>query len=265
MIRRDALAAWQHVPWLLWAMYGLVLGGYALGVPSLAQDPTYHDFADVRGAWGIPNFGDVVSNAALLLAGLGGLLALRGRGQGPRGGTADPMHALFFGAVTLTAVGSAYYHWAPDSPRLFWDRLPLGLVASAFPAMVLTDRVAVRGSGRVALASWLALGPAAVVYWHIGARTGAGDLRPYFVLQAVAMAGALALLALLPPRHTRGGAYLLAVASYAAAVVFEQADRAVFETLRVLSGHTLKHIAAGLAVAALAWMVAGRRALAPGS
>lgn len=263
MTRREAFAAGPHASWILWTAYGVVLLGVVLSVPPLAQDPTFHDFADVRAAWGIPRFADVVSNAALLLPAIGGLLALRTRRDDSRGATPHPTHALFFAAVTLTAFGSAYYHWAPDSRRLLWDRLPLGLAAGAFPAMVLTDRAAIRGSGRVGLAAWLALGPAVVVYWHIGEMQGAGDLRPYFVLQAVSLLAVPALIALLPARHTRGEGYLLAVGLYVVAVAFEQEDRPVFETLGVLSGHTLKHIAAGLAVAALAWMDRGRRDLAP--
>jgi len=41
-------------------------------VPAIAQDPAYHGFADVRTWLGVSRLGDVVSNVAFLLAGLGG-------------------------------------------------------------------------------------------------------------------------------------------------------------------------------------------------
>ena len=268
MTRREALAAWPHCTWLLWAMYGLGLGGALLAMCPLAQDPAFHAFADTRTLWRIPYFGDVVSNAALLVAGLAGLAALRRRAgeateQGARSAWARAVQTLFFGAVVLTAFGSTYYHWAPDTPRLFWDRLPLGLVASASVALVLTDRASIRGAGRWALVAWLALGPITVVYWRITEAQGAGDLRPYFLMLGVAMAAAPVLLALLPPRHTHGYGYLLAAALYIIATVCEQADRGIYEAIGVVSGHTLKHVAAAAAVAVLAWMFARRASPVP--
>ena len=33
--------------------------------------------------------------------------------------------------MLLTAVGSSYYHLAPDNERLFWDRLPMTIAFSS--------------------------------------------------------------------------------------------------------------------------------------
>ncbi len=42
-------------------------------VPRFGQDPAYHKFADTRVAFGIPYFGDVVTNVAFLIPSLPGL------------------------------------------------------------------------------------------------------------------------------------------------------------------------------------------------
>jgi hypothetical protein len=274
---RHTWAAWLHWPWVLWAAYGAALAAALLALPPLPQDPAYHAFADVRTLWGIPRFGDVASNAALLLPALWGLAVLRRQAAGRAGAAAGltapvrVVYGLFFAAVALTALGSAVYHWAPDSPRLFWDRLPLGLVAACFPALVLADRALLRAArqsagarraARWALGAWLALGPATVLYWRAGEAAGAGDLRPYFLVQGVGVLATLALLATLPRRHTLGWVYGLVVALYTLAFLCEQNDAALFRTLGVVSGHTLKHLSAGAAVAALAWMLARRKAVA---
>ena len=52
-------------------------------------------------------------------------------------------YALFFAGVALTGLGSAYYHWAPDTPRLFWDRLPMTVGFMALLAAIVAERVSV--------------------------------------------------------------------------------------------------------------------------
>lgn len=49
---------------------------------------------------------------------------------------------LFLG-LALTGFGSAYYHLAPDSARLIWDRLPLTLVFMAILAATVVERISV--------------------------------------------------------------------------------------------------------------------------
>jgi uncharacterized membrane protein YidH (DUF202 family) len=95
-------------------------------------------FADIRTCLGIPRAGDVLTNLAILAAGLYGL-ALRPR----MNVTPDERAAadlLILGAF-LTAAGSAYYHWDPRNATLVWDRLPMMLAIPPILALVLADRV----------------------------------------------------------------------------------------------------------------------------
>jgi len=49
---------------LLAALVGLSV---ILGFPRISQDPSYHDFADTQGFWGIPNVMNVLSNFFVLI------------------------------------------------------------------------------------------------------------------------------------------------------------------------------------------------------
>ncbi len=148
--------------------------------------------------------------------------------------------AAVFAGVALTAFGSAYYHLAPNNAALFWDRAPMAVVFMAVFTLVLADRL---GRG----AEWLLLpliflGLGSVVYWR-----HSGDLRLYILVQYFPVLAILLLVALFPPRYP-GTSLLPGVAGwYGAAKIFEVLDRWIFSLGGVVSGHTLKHVAAGLA------------------
>src|SRR5262249_44770216 len=97
----------------------------------------------------------------------------------------------------------------------------------------------------------VAAGIASVLYWYATEKSGAGDLRPYIFLQAAAII-------LVPAWLLTGGAprgdqaaFALAIGLYVLAKLAELADRAVFDALGFMSGHTLKHhlsVAASLVI-----------------
>ena len=45
--------------------------------PAIPQNSDYHNFADQRALWGIPHFGDVLSNLPFVLVGFWGLWVCR--------------------------------------------------------------------------------------------------------------------------------------------------------------------------------------------
>ena len=96
-------------------------------VPAMPQPLSYHAFADCRTIWSVPNFFNVLSNLPFLVGGGLGLCGhLAGRRRVRRRREQLPYLVFFLGAL-LTSFGSAYYHLAPDNPRLVWDRLPMTL------------------------------------------------------------------------------------------------------------------------------------------
>jgi hypothetical protein len=61
------------------------------------------------------------------------------------------------------------------------------------------------------------------------------------------------LLVLYPPRHTGTWHLVVGLAAYAAAKVLVVGDREIFARGQIVSGHTLKHLAAAGGVACLLW------------
>lgn len=242
-----------------------VPGAVLLLVGPIPQPPAYHDFADQRLLLGIPHFWNVVSNGLLLPAGLAGLAAvvtgIRAGAERLGGTGAGALWGLFFAAACFTAVGSVYYHLAPDTPRLFWDRLPLGVAAACLPAALLWERTEPGAAGRLPLACWLALGPFSVVHWHVGEVWGVGDLRLYGLVQFGAMLAVAVLLLACRPRFSGSGYWWGALGCYGLAKICELADGAIFALGGLLSGHSLKHALAALSVGLLGHMLQRRRPL----
>lgn len=229
------------------------LAAVAFLAPPLAQPPGYHDFADRRGCFGLPNCLDVASNLPFVLAGAWGLVALLGARLRPV--FLDPRerlpYALFFLAVVLLGLASAYYHLAPDNARLAWDRAAMALAFMAWLAALLAERIGVK-EGLMLLAPLCAAGLGAVFYWHWSETQGAGDLRPWLLVQLTPMLLVPLLLWRCPPRYSQGRDMLAVVGLYLVALLLDLGDRAVFALSgSIVGGHALKHVVAALA----AWLV----------
>ena len=215
-------------------------------LPPVPQPIEYHDFADQRHLFGIPNFFDVVSNAGFVLVGVAGLfVVLKPRTSFVYNAERWP-YAIFFVGMVLTGLGSGYYHLLPDNERLFWDRLPMTIAFMSLIAAQIVDRVSVR-AGLVLLLPMLLIGAASVVYWLATERAGAGNVVPYGILQAYSVVILLAMAWLYPSRYTRGNDVYWVFAAYVLAKILEALDSEVFEVAYLVSGHTLKHVAAAMA------------------
>ena len=213
-------------------------------LPAMPQPLDYHDFADHREMLGVANFLDVASNLGFLLAGIAGLaVALRPRTCFERASERVP-YLLFFVGMLLTAAGSAYYHLAPDNERLFWDRLPMTIAFMSLIAAQVQDRIGVR-LGQALLIPMLLVGAASVVSWRATERAGAGNVLPYGILQGYSVL-MLLLIAGLPSRYTRGGDLYAVFAAYVLAKILEYLDPEILGLGHVVSGHTLKHLAAAV-------------------
>jgi hypothetical protein len=229
------------------ALFGLMavsLGGL-LVLPPLTQDQSYHQFADQRTIFGIPNFWNVVSNLPFLAVGVAGLRRFRN----------DPATVVFFLGVLLTGVGSSYYHWDPNDDTLFWDRLPMTLSFGAILALVVAERVSVR-AGAILLWPALATGLFSLLLWR-----WTGDLRLYFWVQFFPGLAVVLLFLLCPPKFTGTNYWIIAGVLYALAKIFEFTDHRIYSVGSLLSGHTLKHFAAAAACWAVLRYFQTRRAI----
>ncbi len=160
--------------WLLAA----VLAGVALMPPRITQPLWYHDFADQRACFGLPNCLDTASNTLFVLAGAAGLHFLYS--SSARRTFIDSREALpcvlFFFATMLVGFGSGFYHLAPANDQLMWDRAAVALALMAWFAATLCERVSLTSGLRLPLLTTAGL--SSVVYWGWSEAQGLGDLRP---------------------------------------------------------------------------------------
>jgi hypothetical protein len=164
--------------------------------------------------------------------------------------------------VLLTALGSGYYHLAPDNERLFWDRLPMTIAFMSLIAAQVVDRIDVR-AGLALLVPMLLVGAASVLYWRATERAGAGNVIPYAVLQGYSVVILFLLAWLHPSRYTRGNDIYWVFAGYVIAKLLETFDRQLYELGHLTSGHSLKHVAAGVAALVVGRMLWLRRLQSP--
>lgn len=215
-------------------------------LPAMPQPAAYHEFADRRAMLGVTNFLDVVSNAGFLLAGLAGLAVVARRRTRFVLEAERLPYAVFFAGLLLTAAGSAYYHLVPDNERLFWDRLPMTVAFMSLVAAQIVDRINVK-AGLALLVPMLIVGAASVLYWRATERAGAGNVVPYGVLQAYSVVILLVITLLYRSRYTRGSDIYWVFAAYVAAKLLEWLDGEILALGNLVSGHTLKHLAAAAA------------------
>jgi len=221
----------------------------------IAQDPTYHDFADQRMFFGIPHFSDVVSNLPFIIFGILGVFSLSfNKILCFRDVVERKAYWFFFIGSILVGLGSGYYHWNPDNATLVYDRWPMTLAFMSIFSAVLNERVSLRCAPL--LWFFLPLGCVSVFYWHV-----VGDLRFYYFVQFFPLACIVLMMSLFPSPYTKACYLWWSFASYAFAKVLEILDKPIFAlTDGIVSGHTLKHLFAALSIG-LVWVYLEKRRL----
>jgi len=221
----------------------VALGGIlaAFLLPSLRQPESYHHFADERTWAGIPNCLNVISNAGFLGVGLLGLRFLFGGDHfiDPREKAA---YMVFFLGVVCTCFGSSYYHWAPRNATLAWDRLPMTLAFMSLLAAMIAEHISVTAGARF-LWPLVAAGAASVWWWR-----WTENLWPYMAAQYFSIFLIGWLLSFFPPSYTRGADLLIVTGFYILAKIAEALDAQIYTLTKWISGHTLKHLIAAVAV-----------------
>ncbi|KAE8723720.1 putative S-adenosylmethionine-dependent methyltransferase [Hibiscus syriacus] len=260
-----------------------------IATPAIPQSQEYHNFADQRQFFGIPNTLNVVSNFPFIVIGVIGLvlcyynnyfeLSLQGELWG---------WTCFFIGVAAVGVGSSYYHLDPDDARLVWDRLPMTIAFTSIMAVFIIERIDEQ-KGTVSIIPLLLAGVISIlgddmlefesmmsyenvllgfkceldldnfgVYWSIEAELF-DDLRPYAVIQFVPCIVIPIMAILLPPMYTHSTYWLWAAVFYLLAKIEEAMDKVIYEwTHHIVSGHTLKHLCAAMVPVFLTLMLVKR-------
>ena len=226
------------------SVFGIVVVSF---LDPIAQNPEYHLFEDNRVVLGVPNFWNVISNLPFLIVGLTGMLAIHRSHKVLCIAEIKTAYSLFFLSVSLISLGSVYYHLAPDNGTLVWDRLPMTVAFMALLSIVIAEFISAH-LGRLALWPLIIIGVSSVVYWYITERNGEGDLRLYALVQFLPMLVIPIILLFFKSTFTNISGYWYLLFAYSVAKVCEYFDEAIYGELHFLSGHSLKHLTAALAV-----------------
>jgi hypothetical protein len=223
----------------------LIVVAVFLFVDPYPQPQSYHAFADDRTLFGVANFWNVATNAVFLVPGIAGLLMLRSADHPGILPGLNPAYHILFTGILLTAIGSAWFHLAPNNHTLFWDRLPMTIAFMSLAAIIVGEHVS-ESLGRRLLWPLLAIGAASIFYWDWSESHNAGDLRLYGLVQFLPMLLIPVLLLMYRSVFDRTGFIWIVFLLYALAKVFEQLDGRVYNLGELLSGHSIKHVIAAI-------------------
>ena len=250
----------------------LILGIFSAGivltsivVPPIPQSIEYHQFIDQRTYFGIPNFFNVISNIILLFSGLVGFtFLLRPRELLKNKTFIDPLerwpYLILFLSVIIASLASTYYHLAPDNTRLAWDRLPIAIGVMTLLSIVLIERIGTN-IGFILLPFLILSGIGSVMYWYWSEQYGQGNLNYYIVVQFYSILAIIILAKCFHSRYTRGTDIYVVIILYTLAKFAEIADHEIYSLGQVISGHSIKHLFAGLAVFWIIYMLQKRTPL----
>jgi hypothetical protein len=245
---------WQSI---LLLGVGLVIVIAAALVDPVAQDPLYHVFADQRPMAGIPNFMNVMSNLPFLIVGILGWRIIASNTETVTPTTRLAWFVFFFG-IALTAFGSGYFHLEPNNDSLVWDRIPMTIGFMGLVSIIISEYFS-PPLGKKLLAPLLFIGIGSVVYWAHTESLGAGDLRPYAIVQFLPMLLIPLTIILYRARSDLARYIWWMIGFYVAAKLAEQLDDHLYAVGNAMSGHTLKHLLASLAPASLLYGLMQRR------
>ena len=215
-------------------------------IDPIPQDQAYYAFADTRSILGVPNFWNVLSNLPFLLAGGAGFYYSSSNSRAGISPGLQTAYLVFFAGIFLTGFGSAYFHYAPGNETLVWDRLPMTIGFMGLVTIIVGEHISLPAARRM-LIPLLIIGAGSVVFWAVTESRGVGDLRPYAIVQFLPMLLIPLILLMYRSIYDNVDFLWFVIVLYALSKLFEYFDKAIFDLLwNMVSGHTLKHIAASI-------------------
>ena len=241
----------------LLAVAAAAIAGIWYFQPPIPQDSAYHQFADTMAMYGIANFFNVSSNVLIILIALLGVI---------KSARLNIMHVyidvrrefgVLFTAALLVGFGSVWYHLNPTTESLVWDRLPMAIVFASLLGIVITLYVSAV-AGKLLFWPLLIAGATSVLFWYQSEQAGVGDLRFYALTQY--LSALLVLLILILYRGMGKPTVLLALSltMYVLAKAAEHFDSLAYDYTGIISGHSMKHLFAGLALFML-YLILGKK------
>ena len=227
-------------------------------IDPIPQDQSYYAFADTRTILGVPNFWNVLSNFPFLLVGGAGLYYSSSKNRAGMSPDLRVAYLVFFAGIFLTGFGSAYFHFAPSNETLVWDRLPMTIGFMGLVTIIIGEHISLTAAKRM-LVPLLIIGAGSVVFWALTELRGAGDLRPYAIVQFLPMLLIPLILLMYRSIYDNVDFLWFVIVLYAFSKLFEYFDYATFELGHVISGHSIKHVVASIAPLVFLYGVHKRR------
>lgn len=184
--------------------------------------PSYHNLADTRKLLNVKNGYNVLSNLAVFAPTLYLL-------QKHNLNTKNKILAFHISLIALT---STYYHLYPTNARIVWDMLSIATTHAVVLSYFVEEKIAIT----LYLFSIIS-----VIYWSLY-----NDLRPYILL----LVGIPLYIILQIYNDERVKQYIIPlIISAVFARYVEHNDAKIFKiTNKTISGHTLKHLSAGISL-----------------
>lgn len=229
----------------------------AIAYGSVSQPQDYHDFADDREFLGMPNALDVMSNLAIIYPGLVGLSFVherRNKSQISEDETS--IQITLFSGMILTFAGSVWFHLEPNDSTMLWDRLGMSVVIGSCISLLIHDMWDRSLAAKIHLPIVIA-SIVSVLWWPVF-----DDLRIYFIVKHHPFILFPIFLFYGNLIYDKVSGYYWGLSMFILATLFEFADQQIFEITGIVSGHTLKHLAAGLGLWFLMVMIRDRRLVA---
>ena len=216
----------------LLCIIGLLIKG------PVAQNQDYHQFADQRNFFGIPNFMNVITNLPFAIAGIFGL---RVAGNIKEKKLQHICIALFTSFILVT-LGSGYYHLWPNNETLVYDRIPISIILMSFFTFLIYELVN-KQAGYNAFIVLTLVGILSVVYWQLTERAGHGDLRWYGMVQFFPVIAIPLILSLYRSSFNYWKEVIPIFLFFILAKLSEAIDKEIYHAAgNIISGHSLKHL-----------------------
>lgn len=215
--------------------------GQLLGLFHLSEH--YHEFVDDRTFFGIHRFFDTFSNIGFLYVGVLFIKEIFLKDE------KDFNLIIIAAGSILVFFGSSYYHLMPEDSRLLWDRLPISIVFSGILAYSLNINQLIKSKWIHKFnIGYLIFSISSVLIWYLGSLNNENWLAPYVFIQFGGMI-LLIYIALTGKNKEFNQKIFYVLAWYVLAKLCEHYDDSIYQiTQQIISGHTLKHIFAALAL-----------------
>ena len=226
----------------------------ALLYGPISQPQSYHSFADGREFISIPNTLDVVSNLAIIYPGIIGLSFVHERRKKAILSEDEmSIQITLFSGMLLTFAGSIWFHLDPNDSTLLWDRLGMSVVIGSCISLMIHDMWDKNLAGKIHIPI-LVMSIVSVLWWPVF-----DDLRIYFIVKHQPFVIFPLLIFFGHKTYDLISGYYWALSLFILATFFEFTDQLIFDLTRFISGHTLKHIAAGIGLWLLMIMLRDRK------